>query len=100
MRNPDFVYAKTKAQISFTVTLSLITQLFNYAIIPLFFKSKISSFYPASITVQYSRFVSELVQIPKDQFSHVTAQIIALSSKMDHQRNYFPKGGHLTIRIL
>ena len=76
MRKPDFVYAKTKAQISCAVTAQLISAfVFATRIVQLLFylyrKLQDSCVYLCDCT---DWFVSDLVGNPDDQFSRVAAK--------------------------
>ena len=76
MRKPVFAYAKTKSQISCTVTARLISAFVFAACIvfniPLLSKSEISSLLTI-LCGSTARFVSDLIGNPEDRVSHDAA---------------------------
>ena len=71
---------KQRAQISFAVTVKLISAIVfdTRSTISLLPKSKISSFQPSSVLVQVA--LSDLVGISKDLFSSIAAHIVNFSA--------------------
>ena len=76
LRNWIFVYAKTKAQISFTVTGKLISAFVFAAGIALFIFFLNPKFQASSFCGCADRFVLDLVGNPEDRFSCVMAQMV------------------------